>query len=136
MLFRLLAVVALLLLSLPLGGSAFGTPPVEHVCEVMGVVSGLKDIQRSPYADGAPTLMAENFERSISISVNERRPHYKNTDQGLCKALTGEVRTYKLCSRTPVAKGDRIHATEGAATGSASRCLFDLVVINPPGQKI
>lgn len=130
--FRMLAVIAVAFLSLPPVGPVQGEPSPENVCEITGTVAGLNSLQRSPWADGTPSMIENVTETSISITVSERRPHYKGDAESLCKVAPGETRTYKLCSPARVNKGDRIQATEGLHTGSTLRCLFDLVVLRQP----
>jgi hypothetical protein len=106
-----------------------------NVCEITGVVAKLENVERSPWSDGTPSTLSI-FETDIWVTVNDRKPHYKNAPaDSLCnRGAKGEIAAYKLCSPTKVLKGDRIHATEGLHTGSTRSvgCLFDLVVLPPP----
>ena len=105
-----------------------------NVCEITGIVAKLESVERSPWSD-APSALS-TFETDIWVTVNDRRPHFKNApaDSVCNRGAKGEVAAYKLCSPTKVLKGDRIHATEGLHTGSTRSvgCLFDLVVLPPP----
>lgn len=105
-----------------------------NVCEITGVVAKLENVERSPWSDGTPSTLSI-FETDIWVTVNDRKPHYKNApSDSICnRGAKGEIAAYKLCSPTKVTKGDRIHATEGLHTGSSRSvgCLFDLVVIPP-----
>lgn len=105
-----------------------------NVCEITGVVSKLENVERSPWSDGTPTTLSA-YEIDIAVTVKDRKPHYKDAPaDSIChKTAKGEVKVYKLCSKTVPKAGDRIHATEGLQTGSrrATGCLFDIVVIPP-----
>ena len=102
----------------------------NNVCEITGVVSKLEEVARSPWADGTPTADLNSLETAISVKVNDRKPHYRDTpSDSVCnRGARGEVLTYKLCSSTPVKAGDQIHATEGFRTGPGTlpACLFDI----------
>jgi len=108
----------------------------DSVCEITGTVMELKNVERSPWTDGTPSTLSV-YETHISIAIANRKPHSKAAPaESPCNVALkkDEQLTYRVCSNTPVKKGDRVTATEGGSTGSAriSRCLFDIVVL--PGK--
>jgi hypothetical protein len=108
------------------------------LCAIEGVVTALQKIEKSAWADGAPSNFS-TVEVQISLRVATRTPYRANDKDAIefCKTTQGgtEVRSYKLCSPTPVKAGDYVTATEGNDTGTASvaSCLFDLSV-KPAGS--
>lgn len=109
----------------------------DNSCEITGTVNYLKQVEKSPYADGTPTQMTIQ-ETHISVNVLARRPHAKDAPkESHCNKSVeaNERQIYKLCSSTKPQKGDRILGTEGGSTGSAAhtRCLFDVIAL--PGKK-
>lgn len=132
--FAMMAVTALMVTSSSAQSSDTAVTP--SVCDVVGTIVRLNQVQRSPWTDGTPSTMM-TVETHLSVHIDDRTPHDKDAaaDDPCHKKIAGEKRTYKLCSPTPVKQGDRIHGTEGTQTGSAYvvGCLFDLVVL-PPKQ--
>lgn len=132
--FKVLAAAGLLCAGL---SSSQASSPRDTSCEITGTVNYLKQVDKSPYADGTPTQMTIR-ETHISVNVLARRPHAKDApkESHCYKSVeANERQIYKLCSSTMPAKGDRILGTEGGSTGSAShtRCLFDVIAL--PGKK-
>lgn len=105
-----------------------------RMCDIVGMVEKVSHVAKSPWSDGTPTTMTTTEVR-ISVFIADRKPHDKNAkaDDPCHQEAKDEKRTYKLCSPTPVKRGDRIHGTEGTHTGAAGvvGCLFDLIVLPP-----
>lgn len=101
-------------------------------CDITGIVSSVQLVERSPWEDGTPSALSTT-QTEISVIIKSRAPHYSHVNsKDVCTTSPEEGKmTYKLCSPTPVKKGDQIQATESsAAKGGSKNCLFDLVVLN------
>ena len=140
---KLVLTVALLACSLTASTANSLTPGTvltraDMVCDVTGIVTEMKSIERSPWTDGTPSTLSV-FETHIKLSIHKREPHNKNASaESPCHAALekNELRTYKLCSSQKPRTGWRIKGTEGGSPGSSRivRCLFDLEVVSRPEQ--
>jgi hypothetical protein len=103
----------------------------EEICDIAGSVSGIRQVNKSPLADGSPTTMGVVQEVHVSIVLDERVPHDRSRDHALCGAAKGAQVTYKLCSPTQIRAGDRIRGTEGLmiVDPAGMGCLFDVAVL-------
>jgi hypothetical protein len=117
-----------------------GTAETSKYCDIVGEITNLYSYADTPWK-GVPTALAQSEIRIlISVNVDERSPHEKDDlkGQAFCgQGTINKVFSYKLCSPTPVKKGDRIHAVESTETGSKKSigCLFDLKVLPKTNQK-
>lgn len=117
-----------------------GTAESSKYCDIVGEITNLYSYADTPWK-GVPTALAQSEIRVlISVNVNERSSHEKDDVKGkdFCgKGMINKVFSYKLCSPTPVKKGDIIHAVESTETGSKKSigCLFDLKVLPKTAQK-
>lgn len=106
-------------------------------CDITGQITDLHSYIDTPW-NGVPTALSET-RVLISINVNSRSAHEKNDTKGqeYCgQGALNKVFSYKLCSNTPIKRGDRVSAVEGTDTGSkkSKGCLFDLVVLPKTNQ--
>ena len=70
-------------------------------CKITGTVSTLEKVQKSPWADGAPSPFSTE-EIHVAVNVDDCVPHDKEADTGACGGDKGKILTFKLCSPTPV----------------------------------
>ena len=107
-----------------LGSGNYGALPV---CEIRGTVEDVKTVRTAHI----PSPLDEG-ETHISVQIEDRKARYGDSIPCTRLTLSEETRTYKLCSQSALAPGDKIGGTEASATGPKSPvgCLFDLVVLS------
>lgn len=110
--------------------SQAAAPVSPDVCKITGTVIGMQRVANTPWP-GVPVTFAE-ASTEVIIQVNSRSVHRKmsgnkaTTCTSPAKTVT---QTYKLCSRTPIKRGDVVQGVEGIGGSKGIKtCLFDLVV--------
>ncbi len=102
----------------------------QPVCVISGTVQSLQTIEKSPWNDNTPSTLTTT-EIRITVELDARTMQRGTPGSTDCSLPADNAPVvYKLCSPTPVSKGDRIKGVEGLATGTDQSlgCLFDVAV--------
>lgn len=101
---------------------------IVESCRLEGVVHKITERYDSPW-EGVPSLLAETY-TEVTLQLMNVSKHESNSDANTsrCTAFRkGEARVYKVCSKTPIKRGDHISAVDGGVAGTKRLCLFDIM---------